>query len=67
MFVPNRCGGYWGHRGDVPGMSTADAVSADGGRVAVLALSTQLAGPGATAVERRTFRLLDDVVCGPAE
>ncbi|WP_433360534.1 serine hydrolase domain-containing protein [Actinoplanes sp. CA-142083] len=67
MFIPNRCGGYWGHGGDVPGMSTANAVSADGDRVAVLSLTTQLAGEGAaSAVQRRTFQLMDDVICGRA-
>jgi D-alanyl-D-alanine carboxypeptidase len=65
QFVPNRCGGYWAHGGDVPGMSTANAVSADGTRVAVLSLTTQLAGEEAgTAVYRRTFELMDDVICG---
>ncbi|GID96312.1 serine hydrolase domain-containing protein [Amorphoplanes digitatis] len=67
MFIPNRCGGYWSHGGDVPGMSTANAVDADGDRVAVLSLSTQLADEEpAAAVSRRTFRLMDDVICGPA-
>ena len=65
MYVPNRCGGYWAHGGDVPGMSTANAVSPDGGRVAVLSLSTQLADEDAArAVYGRTFQLMDDVICG---
>jgi D-alanyl-D-alanine carboxypeptidase len=65
MFVPNRCGGYWSHGGDVPGYSTANAVSANGARVAVLSLSAQLAGDeAALPVYRRTFRLMDDVICG---
>ncbi|MEV0898885.1 serine hydrolase domain-containing protein [Actinoplanes sp. NPDC049802] len=65
MFVPNRCGGYWAHGGDVPGVSTVNGVSADGDRVAVLALTTQLAGEQETvAVHRRTLRLMDDVICG---
>jgi D-alanyl-D-alanine carboxypeptidase len=67
MFIPNRCGGYWSHDGDVPGMSTANGVSADGDRVAVLSLTTQLADEQADlAVRQRTFRLMDDVICGPA-
>ncbi|MFI5935360.1 serine hydrolase domain-containing protein [Actinoplanes sp. NPDC051494] len=66
MFVPNRCGGYWAHGGDVPGTSTANAVSADGSRVAVLSLTTQLADQAAAAaVQRRASRLMDDVICGP--
>lgn len=65
MYIPNRCGGYWSHGGDVPGMSTANGVSTDGGRVAVLSLSTQLADEeAASAVFGRTFRLMDDVICG---
>ncbi|MEU7905016.1 serine hydrolase domain-containing protein [Actinoplanes sp. NPDC049118] len=67
MFIPNRCGGYWSHGGDVLGMSTANAVSTDGDRVAVLSLSTQLADEeAARAVYGRTFRLMDDVICGSA-
>jgi len=67
MFIPNRCGGYWSHGGDVPGMSTANGVSADGNRVAVLSLTTQLADENADlTVRRRTFQLMDDVICGPA-
>ncbi|MFI7546973.1 serine hydrolase domain-containing protein [Actinoplanes sp. NPDC049599] len=65
MFIPNRCGGYWSHGGDVPGMSTANGVSPDGDRVAVLSLTTQLADEqAARAVYGRTFRLMDDVICG---
>ncbi|MFC7534063.1 serine hydrolase domain-containing protein [Actinoplanes sp. GCM10030250] len=67
MFIPNRCGGYWSHGGDVPGMSTANGVSEDGSRVVVVSRSTQLAGDeAAIAVERRTLRLVDDVICAPA-
>ncbi len=66
MFTPNRCGGYWSHGGDVPGTSTANGVSPDGSRVAVLSLTTQLAAAEeALAVYGRTFRLMDDVICGP--
>ena len=67
MYLPNRCGGYWAHGGDVPGMSTANGVSADGDRVAVLSLTTQLADEeAARAVYGRTFQLMDDVICGSA-
>ncbi|GGM40085.1 serine hydrolase [Micromonospora sonchi] len=67
MYIPNRCGGYWSHGGDVPGMSTANGVSADGRRVAVISLTTQLATEeAALAVYARTFRLIDDVICAPA-
>jgi D-alanyl-D-alanine carboxypeptidase len=67
MYIPNRCGGYWGHGGDVPGMSTVNAVSRDGDRVAVVSLSTQLASESAAiAVNRRSLQLMDDTICGPA-
>ncbi|GIJ25010.1 serine hydrolase [Micromonospora qiuiae] len=67
MFIPNRCGGYWSHGGDVPGMSTANGVSADGKRVAVLSLTTQLADIEAVlAVHARASRLIDDAICAPA-
>jgi len=67
MYLPNRCGGYWAHGGDVPGMSTANGVSADGDRVAVLSLTTQLADEeAARAVYGRTFQLMDDLICGSA-
>jgi len=65
MYIPNRCGGYWSHGGDVLGMSTANGVSAAGDRVAVLSLTTQLADEqAARAVYGRTFQLMDDVICG---
>jgi hypothetical protein len=42
-------------------------VSADGGRVAVLSLTTQLADENADlAVRKRSLRLMDDLMCGPA-
>jgi D-alanyl-D-alanine carboxypeptidase len=64
MFIPNRCGGYWAHGGDVPGMSTSNGVSPDGTRVVVLSLTTQLADEEkALAVQRRAAQLADDVIC----
>ncbi|GID42970.1 serine hydrolase [Actinoplanes capillaceus] len=65
MYIPNRCGGYWAHGGDVPGVNNANGVSADGDRVAVLALTTQFADEEATRnVYQRANRLIDDVICG---
>ncbi len=64
MWIPNRCGGYWAHFGDVPGTSTLDAVTPDGRRSVVLYEATKLADPGpAQAVELRGLQLLDDLVC----
>ncbi|MFG1990230.1 serine hydrolase domain-containing protein [Actinoplanes sp. NPDC048988] len=65
-FTPNRCGGYWSHGGDVPGSHTANAVSRTGTRVVVLSLTTQPASDEtAQAVQQRTTRLIDDVLCAP--
>jgi D-alanyl-D-alanine carboxypeptidase len=65
MHIPNRCGGYWAHLGDLPGTVTFNGVSEDGDRVAVLSLTTQLADPAARrAVYERAFQLVDDVICG---
>jgi D-alanyl-D-alanine carboxypeptidase len=64
FFVPNRCGGYWTHPGDVPGTSTMSAVTEDGDRAAVVYRTTGLADPAVDgAMLQRTFRLMDDLVC----
>jgi D-alanyl-D-alanine carboxypeptidase len=64
FFVPNRCGGYWAHPGDVPGTSTMNAVTADGDRAVVLYRNTGLADPAVEgAVYERIFRLVDDLIC----
>lgn len=65
MWIPNRCGGYWAHFGDMPGMSTLDAVTPDGRRSTVFYVATELADPDrAPAVMRREMTLLDDLICG---
>lgn len=64
MWIPNRCGGYWSHFGDMLGMSTLNAVTPDGNRSTVFYLATQLADPDrATAIMRRELALLDDLIC----
>ncbi|WP_034214499.1 serine hydrolase domain-containing protein [Actinoplanes subtropicus] len=64
MWIDDSCGGYWSHAGDVPGMSTLNAVSPDGRRVVVLSLTTELADPaGELAVYRRAHQLIDDTFC----
>ncbi|MEU2614042.1 serine hydrolase domain-containing protein [Micromonospora sp. NPDC007271] len=65
MWLPNRCGGYWAHFGDMPGMSTLNAVTPDGHRSTVFYLATVLADPDrAPAVMQREMALLDDLICG---
>jgi hypothetical protein len=65
MWIPNRCGGFWAHFGDMPGVSTLKAITPDGHRSAVLYVATVLADPGrAPAVMQREMTLLDDLICG---
>ncbi|MEV4344393.1 serine hydrolase domain-containing protein [Actinoplanes sp. NPDC049596] len=64
QFMPNRCGGYWSHGGDVPGSRTANAVSPNGRRVVVLSLTTPPRGGEAPkAIKDRTNRLLNETIC----
>jgi D-alanyl-D-alanine carboxypeptidase len=65
MWIPNRCGGYWAHFGDMPGVSTLNAVIPDGHRSAVFYVATALADPDrGPALMRRELTLLDDLSCG---
>ncbi|MFG1603706.1 serine hydrolase domain-containing protein [Actinoplanes sp. NPDC049265] len=64
--VPNDCGGYWGHPGDVPGTSMVQGVTPDGHKVTVLYRTTGLADPGkSAAMDARSFALLDTTLCTP--
>ncbi|GAB3854474.1 serine hydrolase domain-containing protein [Dactylosporangium cerinum] len=64
FHVPNRCGGYWGHPGDVPGTSTFTAVRDDGMKAVVVYRTTALADGAAS--DARVMGLVDDVMCDPA-
>ncbi|WP_249998056.1 serine hydrolase domain-containing protein [Actinoplanes sp. M2I2] len=62
--VPNDCGGFWGHPGDVVGTSTFNGVSRAGDRAVVLYRTTGLADPApSAAVDNRILRLVTDVLC----
>ncbi|WP_239159158.1 serine hydrolase domain-containing protein [Winogradskya humida] len=64
MWIPTRCGGYWAHFGDMPGVTTLNAVTPDGHHSAVLSITTQLANPTrAPALMQRELTLLDDLIC----
>lgn len=64
MWSPSSCGGYWGHGGDVPGVSTVDGVTGDGRQAVVLAITTRLAGDEeALAVYHRADRAVGDILC----
>ncbi len=62
FWAPDSCGGFWAHPGDVPGTSTFNGVTGDGGRVVVLYRTTGLAGP--VPFDQRAFQLADQVFCG---
>jgi len=65
FWLPNRCGGFWAHPGDVPGTSTFNGVTAAGDRAVVIYRTTGLADPGAgDALDARAVQLVDDVLCG---
>ncbi|MCM4082883.1 serine hydrolase domain-containing protein [Paractinoplanes hotanensis] len=62
--VPNDCGGFWGHPGDVVGTSTFNGVTGAGDRAVVLYRTTGLADQApSAAVDNRILRLVDDVLC----
>ncbi|HEY0534853.1 MAG TPA: serine hydrolase domain-containing protein [Actinoplanes sp.] len=64
MWITDRCGGFWSHGGDVPGMSTINGVSPDAKRVVVLSLSTELADQTSElAIYKRAHELIDDTFC----
>jgi D-alanyl-D-alanine carboxypeptidase len=66
FWIPNRCGGFWAHPGDLAGESTYNAVTTDGTRAASLYLTTALADPAAAgAATRRALQVMDDAICGP--
>jgi D-alanyl-D-alanine carboxypeptidase len=62
LHVPNRCGGFWAHPGDVPGTSTFNGVAPGGERVVVLYRASSPATGG--ALDERALRLVDDALCG---
>lgn len=65
MWMPSRCGGYWAHGGDVPGISTVNGVTGDGRRAAVFALTTRLAADDDyLAVIHRADKAITDILCG---
>ena len=64
FHVPNRCGGYWAHPGDVPGTSTFNGVDDTGTKAVVVYRTTGLADPAqGGAMDGRVMRLVDDVLC----
>ncbi|GAA3458584.1 serine hydrolase domain-containing protein [Saccharothrix longispora] len=67
MFIPNECGGYWSHGGDIPGFMTRNGVTDDGRRSVVVSVNTDslIPTPGtAPAVGDPTSTLVDHALCG---
>ncbi|MCY1138928.1 serine hydrolase [Actinoplanes sp. Pm04-4] len=62
FHVPNECGGFWGHPGDVIGTSTFNGVTGAGDRAVVLYRTTGLAS-SSTAVDDRIVRFVTDALC----
>ncbi|MFI5840262.1 serine hydrolase domain-containing protein [Catenuloplanes sp. NPDC051500] len=67
FFTPSECGGFWGHDGSVPGMTTVDGVTADGTRTLILSISSPpdfVTDPEAPRkAGERAARLLTEALC----
>jgi D-alanyl-D-alanine carboxypeptidase len=67
MFVPNSCGGSWGHGGDIHGFKTRNGVTADGSRSVVVSINTDsmVPKPGVPAPTGDVaIDLIDHALCG---
>lgn len=66
VWVPNSCGGYWSHGGDIPGFKTRNGVTADGERSVMVSINTDsmVAEPGAPKLDQDvTKELVDHALC----
>ncbi len=62
--VPLSCGGFsYMHEGDGAGVNTRPAVSADGSRAVTVSITTTIAPPDLTALNRATGTLVDHALC----
>jgi D-alanyl-D-alanine carboxypeptidase len=67
MWIPNSCGGYWSHGGDIPGFKTRNGVTPDGERSVVVSINTDsmVAEPGAPESDQDVTKdLVDHALCG---
>jgi D-alanyl-D-alanine carboxypeptidase len=62
MFMPNSCGGYWSHGGDIHGFMTRNGVTPDGSRSVVVSINTDSLDPGPGPDP--TLGLVDHALCG---
>lgn len=68
LWIPNSCGGSWGHAGDIQGFMTRDGVTADGSRSVIVSINTDSPrrDPGVPAPTRDiTMDLIDHALCSP--
>jgi D-alanyl-D-alanine carboxypeptidase len=67
MNIPNSCGGYWGHGGDIMGFMTRNGVTEDGFRSVMISINTDSLkpDPGVTMPETDpTTDLIEHGLCG---
>ena len=67
LWVPNSCGGSWGHGGDIPGFQTRNGVTPDGSRSVIVSINTDSfkRKSGVPAPTRDiTTDLIDHALCG---
>jgi D-alanyl-D-alanine carboxypeptidase len=62
MFMPNSCGGYWSHGGDIHGFMTRNGVTPDGSRSVVVSINTDSLDPGPGPDP--TLGLVEHALCG---
>jgi D-alanyl-D-alanine carboxypeptidase len=67
LWVPNSCGGSWGHGGDIPGFQTRNGVTPDGSRSVIVSINTDTfkRKSGVPAPTKDiTSDLIDHALCG---
>jgi D-alanyl-D-alanine carboxypeptidase len=66
FWIPNSCGGYWSHGGDITGFITRNGISPDGRRSVMVSINTQSLQrqPGVPAPDGEvTTKLIDNALC----
>ncbi len=66
FWIPNSCGGYWSHGGDITGFITRNGISPDGRRSVMVSINTQSLQrqPGVPEpIGEVTTKLIDNALC----
>jgi D-alanyl-D-alanine carboxypeptidase len=66
MYIPNACGGYWSHGGDIHGFMTRNGVTPDGARSVMVSINTDSMVPKPGTPEPTkdyTADLIDHALC----